>query len=48
MKNIPINAKVECTDGPAGEETNIIINPTTRQVTHIVVQDKKSSKLTEQ
>jgi sporulation protein YlmC with PRC-barrel domain len=40
MTNIPINAKVECTDGPLGKTTNVIVNPVTRKVTHIVVKDK--------
>jgi hypothetical protein len=25
--NIPINAKVECTDGSCGRSTNVIVNP---------------------
>ena len=40
MTNIPINAKVECTDGPLGKTTNVIVNPVTKKVTHIVVKDK--------
>ena len=40
MTDVPINAKVECTDGALGKTTNVIINPVTRKVTHIVVKDK--------
>lgn len=40
MTDIPINAKVECADGPLGKSTNVIINPVTKKVTHIVVEDK--------
>ena len=34
MIEIPVNAKVECTDGSVGESTNLFINPTTRMVTY--------------
>ncbi|HEV8527779.1 MAG TPA: hypothetical protein VGS60_09555 [Actinomycetes bacterium] len=40
MANFPIAAPVECTDGPCGKSTNVIVNPVTRQVTHVVVEDK--------
>jgi sporulation protein YlmC with PRC-barrel domain len=40
MTNIPLKANVQCSDGACGQATNVIINPVTRQVTHIVVQDK--------
>jgi uncharacterized membrane protein len=39
MDNIPLNAKAKCADGPCGESITVIVNPTTRQVTHVVVQD---------
>ena len=35
-----MNAKVECTDGSVGESTCLIINPATRTVTYVVVEDK--------
>ena len=38
--DVPAHAKVECTDGPCGESSIIILNPTTREVSHFVVQDK--------
>jgi sporulation protein YlmC with PRC-barrel domain len=41
MTDIPLKAKVQCSDGPCGKSTNVIINPVTHQVTHVVVQDKK-------
>lgn len=39
MIEVPVNAKVECTDGPAGQSSHVIIDPTTRKVTHFVVTD---------
>ena len=40
MKDIPLDAQVECADGPCGESGIVILNPETRVVTHFVVQDK--------
>ena len=40
MSEIPINAKVECADGPCGRSIAVIVDRTTRQVTHIAVEDK--------
>jgi uncharacterized membrane protein/sporulation protein YlmC with PRC-barrel domain len=36
---IPLNAKVECADGPGGESIAVVVNPVTEEVTHLVVQD---------
>jgi sporulation protein YlmC with PRC-barrel domain len=36
--DIPIDADVQCTDGAGGRSTNVVLNPVTRRVTHIVVQ----------
>ena len=41
MSDIPLNAKVQCCDGACGKTTNVIINPVSRKVTHIVLKDKK-------
>jgi len=41
MIDIPLHAKVECTDGPCGESTDVIVNPVNRKVTHFVVRDTK-------
>jgi sporulation protein YlmC with PRC-barrel domain len=38
--DIPIDAAVECTDGPCGRSTYVILNPVTRNVTHLVVKEK--------
>jgi hypothetical protein len=38
METIPLNAKVECLDGPCGESITVVVNPTTHQVTHFVVR----------
>jgi len=40
MTDIAIKAKVECTDGPCGKSTYVIINPVNHKVTHFVLQDK--------
>jgi sporulation protein YlmC with PRC-barrel domain len=37
--DIPINAQARCTDGDCGRSTRVVINPVTRQVTHLVVQE---------
>jgi sporulation protein YlmC with PRC-barrel domain len=36
--DIPINANVYCDDGFYGHSTRVILNPTTEQVTHLVVK----------
>jgi sporulation protein YlmC with PRC-barrel domain len=38
--NIPLNAKVECTDGACGKSTNVVVNPVNRTVTHVAIEDK--------
>ena len=37
--DIPIGANVECSDGGIGRLTNIILNPATQTVTHVVVKE---------
>ena len=39
---ISVNAEVQCTDGPCGRSTYVILNPTTDQLTHLVVKHKQS------
>ncbi len=38
--DVPVNAKVICADGPCGHSTYVILNPTTREVTHLVVKEQ--------
>jgi sporulation protein YlmC with PRC-barrel domain len=38
--DIPVNADVYCNDHHCGVSTYIIINPTTKKVTHLVVKEK--------
>jgi sporulation protein YlmC with PRC-barrel domain len=38
--DMPVKAQVECLDGICGQSTCLIINPATRFVTHVVVEDK--------
>jgi sporulation protein YlmC with PRC-barrel domain len=40
MTDIPLNANVQCSDGACGKTTNVVLNPVTHQVTHIVLRDK--------
>lgn len=40
MEEIPVNTQVECTDGPCGKSTHVIINPINHEVTHVVVHDR--------
>ena len=35
-----LNARVVCTDGPAGHLTDVIRNPSTERVSHLVVELK--------
>jgi sporulation protein YlmC with PRC-barrel domain len=39
--DIPVNVEVACADGLCGQSTYVIINPISRQVTHVVVKGKK-------
>ena len=39
MSEIPLRAKVECTDGPGGESTTLIVDPVKLTVTHVVVRE---------
>lgn len=39
--DIPVNVDVFCTDQRGGIATYVVLNPTTDQVTHLVVKDKK-------
>jgi sporulation protein YlmC with PRC-barrel domain len=38
--DIPINAKVSCTDGPCGHSTHVILMPTTEKITHLVINNE--------
>jgi sporulation protein YlmC with PRC-barrel domain len=38
--DIPINTDIQCADGHGGRSTCVVLNPATRQVTHLVVQEK--------
>ena len=40
MPYIPLNATVQCTDGPCGESITVVVNPLSNQVTYVVVEDK--------
>lgn len=39
---IPIKARVQCTDGPGGEVTHVIVHPATKRVTRVVVKEARS------
>jgi sporulation protein YlmC with PRC-barrel domain len=40
---IPLNAKVECTDGACGHSVYVLINPVLEKVTHLVVREDASN-----
>jgi uncharacterized membrane protein len=40
MRDIPLEAQVECADGPCGESLAVIVDPTTQTVTHFAVLDR--------
>jgi len=42
MIDVPINADVECADGPGGRSTGVIIDPATQEATHFVVKESRS------
>jgi hypothetical protein len=44
---LPINAKVRCSDGPCGQSTRVILKPTTEEITHVVVCDTNAIQETE-
>jgi hypothetical protein len=37
--DIPLNAKVSCTDGPCGRSNYLVLMPTNEEITHLVVGD---------
>jgi len=43
--NFPLNVDVHCSDGRCGRSTHIILNPVTEQVTHLVVREKRPSRV---
>ena len=40
---IPLNANVECTDGPCGQSVCVLVNPVSNRVTHLVVKEESPS-----
>lgn len=43
--DFPLNAEVHCTDGRCGRSTHVILNPTSEQITHIVVRERQPSRV---
>ncbi len=41
MTDIPIKAKVECTDASCGKSTHVIADPDSGKLTHVVVKNKE-------
>lgn len=41
--DFPLDVEVHCSNGHCGSSTHIILNPVTKTVTHIVVQEKSSA-----
>jgi hypothetical protein len=42
--DIPINAKVNCLDGPCGHSVLVILKPTTQEITHVAISNDSSSE----
>jgi sporulation protein YlmC with PRC-barrel domain len=40
MKEIPLKAKIHCTDGTCGESTNVIIDRNSLKVSHIAIREE--------
>jgi uncharacterized protein YrrD len=38
--DLPLDARVECTDGRFGTSTYVVLDPRTRRVTHVVVRER--------
>ena len=43
--DLPVDADVQCTDGPGGRSTYVVLNPVTRRLTHIVVKQDSFPRL---
>lgn len=43
MVDVPVYARVECTDGLDGQSVGVIIDPMTWQVTHFLIQESRLS-----
>jgi sporulation protein YlmC with PRC-barrel domain len=41
----PLDAEVHCTDGRCGRSTHVVLNPTTDQITHVVVRERRPSSV---
>ena len=41
MIDLPIKAKVQCSDGPAGRSTYVVFNPKDHQLTNLVVKSER-------
>ena len=40
--DVPVDADVQCADGPCGQSIDVIVNPATRQVTHVVIKEQRA------
>lgn len=45
MKHLPLDATVVCQDGEAGKSSDVIINPVTRQISYMVLEEKKGGHI---
>ncbi len=39
--DLPVDARVECTDGHGGRSAHVIVDPRRRRVTHLVVEERR-------
>ena len=45
--DVPINERVNCSDGPCGKSTRVILKPNTKEITHVVIARGDSVSETE-
>lgn len=45
MNHLPLKASIECQDGTAGKLVDVVINPVSRQITYLVVEEKHGAHL---
>src|SRR5438105_3718231 len=41
MRELPVDAKAVCSDGDAGQVTDVIVDPVARRVTHVVIREDR-------
>lgn len=45
MNHLPLNARIECQDGTAGKLADVVLNPVSRQITYLIVEEKHGAHI---